>query len=154
MNFSEQIKKIRSERNLTQQEMANKIGISRQAISNWENDKNLPDIEMIIIIAKTFDLTLDELILGGTNMNNITQKLIDDGSENKKIKMKLTGIKIGFILVGLAFFTLILGIFVPVQMENHIVFLYYVLLFCGIISFFVVGIKSIINIIFRRIKKQ
>ena len=39
MNFSEQIKKIRVDKGITQQEMANNLGISRQAISNWENDR-------------------------------------------------------------------------------------------------------------------
>ena len=89
MNFSEQIKKIRVDKGITQQEMANNLGISRQAISNWENDRNLPDIEMIIKIAQVFNLTLDELILGGIDMNNMTEKLIKDGSENNRIKMNL-----------------------------------------------------------------
>ena len=98
MNFGEQIKKLRNKENLTQQQIAEKIGVSRQAISNWENDKNLPDIEMIIFISQTFNITLDELILGGTKMNNMTKKLINDGSKNKQIKMNLTGIKIGALL--------------------------------------------------------
>ncbi|VDG72442.1 transcriptional regulator [Clostridium carnis] len=102
MNFSEQIKKIRVDKGITQQEMANNLGISRQAISNWENDRNLPDIEMIIKIAQVFNLTLDELILGGIDMNNMTEKLIKDGSENNRIKMNLTLVKLGigcFLLV-------------------------------------------------------
>ena len=51
MNFGEQIKKLRADEKLTQQKMADELGVTRQAISNWENNKNLPDIEMIIIIA-------------------------------------------------------------------------------------------------------
>ena len=88
MNFGEQIKKLRNKENLTQQQIAEKIGVSRQAISNWENDKNLPDIEMIIFISQTFNITLDELILGGTKMNNITKKLINYLSINKQIKKR------------------------------------------------------------------
>ena len=48
MNFGEQIKNIRSERKLTQEQMAAQLNVSRQAISNWENNRNLPDIEMLI----------------------------------------------------------------------------------------------------------
>ena len=47
MNFGEQIKRIRKEQNMTQGQFAEKLGISRQAVSNWENDRNLPDIEML-----------------------------------------------------------------------------------------------------------
>ena len=54
MEFNEQIKCLRKENNLTQEEMAKKLNVTRQAISNWENNRNLPDFEMIILIAKTF----------------------------------------------------------------------------------------------------
>ena len=63
MEFNEQIKRLRKENNLTQEEMAKKLNVTRQAISNWENNRNLPDFEMIILIAKTFGVSLDELIL-------------------------------------------------------------------------------------------
>lgn len=48
MEFNEQIKRLRKENNLTQEEMAKKLNVTRQAISNWENNRNLPDFEMII----------------------------------------------------------------------------------------------------------
>ena len=60
MEFNEQIKRLRKENNLTQEEMAKKLNVTRQAISNWENNRNLPDFEMIILIAKTFGVSLDE----------------------------------------------------------------------------------------------
>lgn len=63
MEFNEQIKRLRKENNLTQEEMAKKLNVTRQALSNWENNRNLPDFEMIILIAKTFGVSLDELIL-------------------------------------------------------------------------------------------
>ena len=57
MNFDEKIIKIRKDNNLTQEEMAEKLNVSRQAISNWENKRNLPDIEMLIIISKIFSIS-------------------------------------------------------------------------------------------------
>ena len=59
MDFNEQIKRLRKESNLTQEEMAKKLNVTRQAISNWENNRNPPDFEMIILIAKTFGVSLD-----------------------------------------------------------------------------------------------
>lgn len=103
MNFDEKIIKIRKDNNLTQEEMAEKLNVSRQAISNWENKRNLPDIEMLIIISKIFSISLDELILGGEEMNDIEKKLINDGSESRIVKMNLISTIIGtfLLLIGL-----------------------------------------------------
>ena len=102
-NFSNQIKKLRASKNLTQEQMANRLNISRQAVSNWENDRNLPDIEMLIAISKTFNISLDELILGENEMNNMTKKLIDDTNENKRAKLNLISVSITGILLLLGF---------------------------------------------------
>ena len=52
MDFSEQLKTIRKERGLTQERLANELMVSRQAMSNWKNNKNLPDLEMVVRIYK------------------------------------------------------------------------------------------------------
>lgn len=95
MDFGKQIKQMRLERKLTQEQLANHLGVSRQAVSNWENNKNLPDLELIIAISKLFSVSLDDLILGGNTMNNLTEKLIKDGSETRRAKMNLISIAIG-----------------------------------------------------------
>jgi transcriptional regulator with XRE-family HTH domain len=92
MKFSEQIKKLRRDQGLTQEELATKIHVTRQAVSNWENDKNLPDLETLIVISQTFQLSLDQLILGGTEM---TDKLINDASETKRAKFNFWSALIG-----------------------------------------------------------
>lgn len=99
MDFSKKIVKIRKDNNLTQEELAEKLNVSRQAVSNWENNRNLPDIEMLIIISKRFSISLDDLILGDKNMNDIEKKIINDGSENKRAKMTLISTIIGAFLM-------------------------------------------------------
>ena len=99
MNFGEQFKKIRTDMKLTQEQVATQLHISRQAVSNWENNKNLPDIEMIVDIARTFHLSLDQLILGDTAENNLTEKLIKDGSETRRAKLNLISVCIGTMLL-------------------------------------------------------
>lgn len=146
MNFSEQIKKIRINRKITQQEMADKLNVSRQAISNWENDRNLPDIEMIIKIAQIFNLTLDELILGGMNMNNMTEKLIKDGSKNNRIKMNLTLVKIGLSLFFLSIISSLMALLGSVEMESYFGLFSSIMMFSGFITFLVVGIKNILDV--------
>lgn len=90
MEFGEQIKKVRTEKGLTQEQFAVRLNVTRQAVSNWENDRNLPDIEMLILISEQFGVSLDQLILGGNKMNNMTQKLIADTGETRRTKLNLS----------------------------------------------------------------
>ncbi|MEK4023022.1 helix-turn-helix transcriptional regulator [Bacillus safensis] len=64
MQLHEKLKNIRIERGLTQQKVAEELFISRQAVSNWENGKNYPDITTIVLLSKLYDVTLDELLKG------------------------------------------------------------------------------------------
>ena len=99
MNFGEQFKKIRMDLKLTQEQVAARLNVSRQAVSNWENDKNLPDIEMIIDISRTFGLSLDQLILGEDNKNDMAKKLIKDGSDTRRARFNLISLCIGALLL-------------------------------------------------------
>lgn len=86
MDFGTQIKKLRNSRKLTQGQLAQKLNVSRQTISSWENNRNLPDLEMVVTISQIFKLSLDQLILGDPSM---TDKLVKDGSEMRKAQISL-----------------------------------------------------------------
>ena len=77
--------------------------MTRQAVSNWENNRNLPDLEMLIEINRVFHVSLDQLILGDDNMNKMTQKLIKDTDENRKAKYNMITVLIGGFLMILGF---------------------------------------------------
>ena len=62
MELSKQIKKYRTEANLSQEELADKIYVSRQTISNWENEKNYPDIKSLVLMSEVFQVSLDNLV--------------------------------------------------------------------------------------------
>ena len=64
MELSKQIKKYRTEANLSQEELADKIYVSRQTISNWENEKNYPDIKSLVLMSEVFQVSLDNLVKG------------------------------------------------------------------------------------------
>lgn len=99
MEFGEKIRELRKQKNLTQENFALRLNVTRQAVSNWENDRNLPDLEMLILIASIFEISLDELLLGGKNMNHLTEKLIKDGSETRREKFRLLTTLIGTFLL-------------------------------------------------------
>lgn len=64
MELSKQIKKCRMEANISQEELADRIYVSRQTISNWENDKSYPDVKSLLLISEVFQISLDNLIKG------------------------------------------------------------------------------------------
>lgn len=64
MEIGNQIKKYRNEMKLSQEELAQKIFVSRQTISNWENNKNYPDIKSLLLLSSLFNVSLDMLVKG------------------------------------------------------------------------------------------
>ena len=64
MELGKQIKRYRMEANLSQEELADKVFVSRQTISNWENDKNYPDINSLVLMSEVFHVSLDHLVKG------------------------------------------------------------------------------------------
>ncbi|MCM1054361.1 MAG: helix-turn-helix domain-containing protein [Bacteroides sp.] len=64
MNFSEKLKEIRKKEGISQEQLAERIGVSRQAITKWETGKGLPDVENMVIIAEIFKTTIDDLLRG------------------------------------------------------------------------------------------
>ena len=152
MNFGEQIKSIRKKGNMTQEQFAIRLNVSRQAVSNWENDKNLPDIGMLILIPDVFHVSLDSLIKGDDEMNNITEKVIKDGSETRRAKFNMITSIIGGVLLCIGILLLVIkGMSVEYIDANGILhenfFLVpigFMCIFCGLISFVSIGIRTIV----------
>lgn len=73
------IKRLRKERNFTQEELAEQLGVTFQAVSRWENDSGMPDISQIVPLATVFDVSTDVLFgMYGTNNDEEVRKIIQD----------------------------------------------------------------------------
>lgn len=94
MDINKNIKKMRTEKKLTQEELAQKINVTRQAVSNWENAKTQPDLETLISIAEALQVDFEALLYGKKYVK------ADGNTENTK---KLSGIKIVLSVVGTVF---------------------------------------------------
>ena len=62
MNIGKRMYEIRQQQNITQEQLASDLAISRQAVSKWESGKAIPDIENLMYISNLYDVSLDELI--------------------------------------------------------------------------------------------
>ena len=75
MELGKQIRMYRLENKLSQEELADRIYVSRQTISNWENDKSYPDINSLVLLSEVFKISLDRLIKGDIEtMKDVIQK--------------------------------------------------------------------------------
>ena len=116
MKFSEKIKKIRVDNNLTQEEMANKLFVSRSLIAKWEQDRGIPSIDMLNTIAATFGLTINDLI-SEDEIKLITIKNNQEVQTNKK-SLKLS-IIIGVVSI-LVLLVTIIFIIIKINLNNDI----------------------------------
>ncbi len=62
MTFAEKLKTIRKQAGMSQERLAEKLGVSRQAVTKWETDTGIPDIENMMAISALFDISVDELL--------------------------------------------------------------------------------------------
>ena len=89
-----QIKKYRSNMGISQEELAEKVYVSRQTVSNWETGKNYPDIHSVLLLSSVFNVSLDQLIKGDVE---IMKKEIKE-TEIKKLN-KYAGIYAVFLIL-------------------------------------------------------
>ncbi len=80
MEFHRVLKKKRMETNLSQEDLAKKLKISRQSISKWENEKGYPNIETLLETSEIFNITVDELLKGDDYLKD---KIIQDSRKLK-----------------------------------------------------------------------
>ena len=86
MKLGELIKKRRNELNMTQEELAKKINVSRSAVSNWEIGRNYPDIQLIILLSDELDISLDHLLKGE---EHVVKQIANDTKIREKLNKKV-----------------------------------------------------------------
>lgn len=104
MTFAEKLKSIRKQAGMSQEQLAEKLGVSRQAVTKWETDAGIPDIENIMAISVLFDISIDELLSNKRGEKKPTDYLYEsiteyDIDEPKRYDMKFGGAK-KFLLSG------------------------------------------------------
>lgn len=109
MEFHDKLYQLRKQKGLSQEELANRLNVSRQTVSKWELGDSTPDMEKLTAISNLFVISLDELVMDKIPMeagksaakseiiNELQQKVLTD--ENRKKAKR--GLKIAAILFGI-----------------------------------------------------
>ena len=95
MTLGERIKSYRKAEGLSQEALAEKLRVSRQAITKWENDNGVPDIDNLIVLSKLMGITLDELVLGESKE---CDSAVDQGIRKQRKRTRE-----GYLLVAILF---------------------------------------------------
>lgn len=84
MKISERLYDLRKDKKISQEELANALGVSRQSVSKWETGESTPDFDKIIPLCKFYGITSDELLTGKKESVDNSNKFVIDTKENMK----------------------------------------------------------------------
>ena len=87
MNLGKKIAELRKKNNLSQEELAEKVGVARQTISKWEIGDTTPDINQVKIISKIFNISIDELV--DNDINNVIVEKVSNTEKLAGITIKI-----------------------------------------------------------------
>ena len=108
MEISERLKESRQNSGMTQEDVANKIMVSRVTVSHWENGKSLPDIVSLIGLSDLYGISLDELVKGDSKMTEKVKKDKKAADNNKKL-IGITAILVTAVLLVYGISTIVGG---------------------------------------------
>ncbi|SRR5699024_9958725 len=112
MSLGEKIRDCRKQQNLSQEQLAKRLHVSRQAVTKWETGRGFPDIENLIALSDEFGLSLDELI---KNDLSVQKKIVAD-SRTKKwhllVILYLISLIVFFVYFAIAYRILMLGVLI------------------------------------------
>lgn len=114
MEFNNKLYELRKQKGLSQEELANRLNVSRQTVSKWEVGESTPDMEKLVAISELFDISLDELVLDKAVKKDEASEqkvksdlysdikrhvLTEDNKKKAKKGLKIAGIVLGSILL-------------------------------------------------------
>ena len=117
MTVGDRIQSLRKSKSMSQEELADQVGVSRQAVSKWESEQATPDLDKVVIMSELFEVTTDYLLKGiepvktdehKTMADVVDQKILTE-KNGKRAKTALKWFLIGFgVLLGIDFISMII----------------------------------------------
>lgn len=103
MEFGNRLYELRKQKGFSQEELANRLDVTRQTVSKWELGDSTPDMDKLIALGELFEISLDELVLGKipvtTKLDELGAKVVTKENKQKAKKgLKILGIIAGVVL--------------------------------------------------------
>lgn len=136
MSIGGKLYELRKEKGLSQEEVADKLNVSRQTVSKWETDQSMPEFDKIVPICELYSITADELLMGIKKEEKNAENVSDDSILEEKNKKRALGIGIGILLYFVAVVWVMITI--PVMLMNPVVSSGIFLLICGVATFIII----------------
>ena len=125
LEIANRLQKLRKERGYSQEELAQELGISRQAVSKWERAEASPDTDNLICLAKLYNVSLDYLLSSDDSIETIkAEQMPEVKIEAKKSRPRWMGITISIIPIAITILYIVLGGFLNLWHPGWIVFLF------------------------------
>ncbi|PFM64626.1 transcriptional regulator [Bacillus cereus] len=124
MNLGSQLKKLRESKNFSQEDVARKVGVTRQAVYKWESNKSYPDIDNLILLSELYEVTIDELIKGSEDAREELDKKDKDECEDDDVENDF-GFFIGIALIFIGIFIGIEGISLFITILGMLIMVFY-----------------------------
>lgn len=96
MEINQVIKENRKKQNLTQEDLAELLNVSRSTISSWETERSYPDLEMVLALSETFGISVDDLLKGD---QTIVEEITKDTRSRKKHKWIVSGLVVVLLIL-------------------------------------------------------
>jgi len=114
LRLGNQLQRLREAKNMSREELAQQINVSRQAVYKWENNKGYPDIQNLLRLSEIYETTIDELIKNDPTLQRKIDNNQDESKELDDEEMLNPGFYIGIVII-------FLGIFLGIALGNLIV---------------------------------
>jgi len=152
MKLAEKIQDLRKKNGLSQEQLAEQLGISRQAISKWESEQSTPDIDKVVLISDFFNVSTDYLLK--------QEKAISEDSVNQEeytieVNVKMSKKAFSYLLLGIMFmFTFLFFLLLIKNLDIYMLIVTFPFLFVSIFMFACFGYEYGMGKILSRIKSM
>ncbi|MBD5444830.1 MAG: helix-turn-helix transcriptional regulator [Lachnospiraceae bacterium] len=136
MSLGENLQFLRKRNDITQEQLAEKLNVSRQSVSKWESDTAYPEMDKLLQLCETFNCRLDDMIKGDISSLYVEDKTHYD--EHMNLFSKMTALGVGLILFGLSVMSFLTGIGINDDLSAMV---FFVFLIVAVAIFIVMGIR-------------
>lgn len=138
MSFGENLQYLRKQKEITQEQLAEQLEVSRQSVSKWESGQSFPEMEKLLQICNMFHCNMDTLMQG-----DVSQAFAKDSYGYDKFKntfSRMISAGVGILLFGISLMMLLCGAGIEEDMATAA---FFVLLIVSVMIFIVIGMQSI-----------